>query len=88
MYYCRICTQHYISCHILKHETGHRVYIAITSEINPCNLPQSHISGYDFSIQPLLPCYKSPQKSSLHVVTVRNGNELIDQKISIQHDQE
>jgi hypothetical protein len=29
-----------------------------------------------------------PQKSSLHLVTVRNKNELIGPTISSQHDQE
>jgi hypothetical protein len=84
---CRFYTQYYISRYIYNCEEGCIPFIAITSEINDHNLPRYILSGH-WLLEPFLPCYESPQKSSLHIVTVRNDDGLLlEQTILSQHDQ-
>jgi hypothetical protein len=84
---CRFYTQYYISYSIYKCEIEYSPYITITSETNDHNLPLFDTPGY-WSLEPLLPCYESPQKSSLYVKTLPNEDGLsLDQTIWNQHGQ-
>jgi hypothetical protein len=84
---CRVYTQHYISRYIYRGKQIQIPYIAITSEIDQHNLLPFHASD-DWLLRLLLPCYESPQKSSLYVETLLRWSFcLLNQKIWSRHDQ-